>query len=545
MKKSLFIILSLLFVNVAFSQPSFRVGDVTYQKNSGNKEYVTVISCRGDVISVTIPETLIHNGVTYIVTAIGESAFSYCEQLKGVNLPNTITSIGGWAFFNCISLLSINLPNSLTYIGNSAFECCHSLTNISIPHKVTLIGDNAFKHCEAMTLLSYNAQDCEDFLSGNSHPFVYTPIEHIQIGDSVQRIPKNFAQNIKSLKTVNIAQGLTHIDDGAFALDDSLTTINLPNTITNLGNSIFNGCKSLTSIVIPNAIDSVGKDSFTLVSGVFEGCTSLTNVTLGKGLIYIAENTFKNCNALQTVTVLAPTPPELPFLNHNFPSPNNADLIVACGAVQEYASSPAWSHYFTNNITEIVYDVVVSSNDENKGVVTMQRDCSSATLTATANTCFQFHSWNDGNTENPRVIELDSDTNLVAIFGEIRNIIDTTINEGEVYTDYGFNESEQGTYYQYFTTDNGCDSVIVLNLSVNVSLNDVKESSLSLYPNPTSKELYFSDMIKECEVMDFTGKRVMKFYNTKSINIESLPAGFYYLKLIYKDKILIKKVIKQ
>ena len=184
--------------------------------------------------------------------------------------------------------------------------------------------------------------------------------------------------------------------------------------------------------------------------------------------------------------------------------------------------------------------IVTVSNGEVKAV-----GAGSATITATANTCFQFHSWNDGNTENPRVIELDSDTNLVAIFGEIRNIIDTTINEGEVYTDYGFNESEEGTYYQYFTTDNGCDSVIVLNLSVNVSLNDVEECSLSLYPNPTSKELYFSDMIKECEVMDFTGKRVMKFYNTKSINIESLPAGFYYLKLIYKDKILIKKVIKQ
>jgi hypothetical protein len=52
-------------------------------------------------------------------------------------------------------------------------------------------------------------------------------------------------------------------------------------------------------------------------------------------------------------------------------------------------------------------------------------------------------------------------------------------------------------------------------------------------------------MIKEGEVMNFLGKRVMKFYNTKSINIESLPAGIYYLKLQHKDKTLIKKVIKK
>ena len=46
------------------------------------------------------------------------------------------------------------------------------------------------------------------------------------------------------------------------------------------------------------------------------------------------------------------------------------------------------------------------------------------------------------------------------------------ICEGETYTNYGFNETEQGRYERLFTTVGGCDSIKVLNLRVNNSYND-------------------------------------------------------------------------
>ena len=46
------------------------------------------------------------------------------------------------------------------------------------------------------------------------------------------------------------------------------------------------------------------------------------------------------------------------------------------------------------------------------------------------------------------------------------------ICEGETYTNYGFNEMEQGRYERLFTTVGGCDSIKVLNLRVNNSYND-------------------------------------------------------------------------
>lgn len=545
MKKTLILILALLSFNVAFSQQSFMVDNIVYEETPEDKTHLMVVE--GWVVgdTIIIPENIYWGGNNYTVTKIGPDAFSYFNQIKVVVLPNTITNIEGWAFFNCENLESINFPDGLTYIGNSAFECCHSLSFVTIPHNVTHIGSAAFKHCESLTQLFYNAKNCDDFVGYDYYPFDYCPIERIGIGDSVQKIPKNFAPNLPSLIEVIIPEGVTHIGDGAFAQNDSLSIINLPTTLVSLGNTAFKDCKSITSIVIPNGIDSLGKYPLPYGVGVFSGCTALTDLTLGENLEFIAECTFLGCTSLQTVTTLAQIPPELEWVDNCFPKPNNADLIVPCGALTEYVTSQDWTGYFTNSISEIVYNVDISSNDEDKGIVTMQRDCSTATLTAIANTCFRFHHWSDGNTENPRVVSLNSDTNFVAIFGEILTIIDTTINQGEVYTDNGFNESEEGTYYQYFTTDEGCDSTVVLNLSIQVGLNDVEETTLSFYPNPTSGEINFTDKVEKIEVMDLSGKTMRTFTHSQTINIDFLPSGFYYLRLLYQDKVLIRKLIKQ
>ena len=74
--------------------------------------------------SVIIPNSVSFNGQTYSVTSIGQWAFSYCNSLTSVTIPNSVTSIGDCAFYYCSSLTSVNIPNSVTSIGNSAFWNC-------------------------------------------------------------------------------------------------------------------------------------------------------------------------------------------------------------------------------------------------------------------------------------------------------------------------------------------------------------------------------------------------------------------------------------
>ena len=616
MKKMLFLICAILFTNaIVLAQQLFNLNGFQYRVIDNGS--VAVWGCYNNQDTVIIPEFVMYNGEKYTVVEIAGGTFMWRDDIISVIIPNTVTSIGQSAFQYCENLSSVVMPNSITNIGNAAFWGCSNLTSFTIPNSVTHIGAAIFGDCTNLTTLDYNARNCNGVSVGTNHPFSYSSISTINIGDDVEKIPENFLYDMDSITTINFSNNITHIGKKAFAYYDGFTTLNLPYSITHIGeeaflecdnlgsitltnnltyigisafkscgslssitipnnvtriddeafedcinlNSVdfltnnltyigdgaFKNCTSLNTFVVPNSVDSLGKlYGYALYPGTFEGCSSLTKITLGEDLKYISEATFNNCTSLQTLVSLATIPPTFQYVYNTFANTNNVALVVGCDALPNYQNSYDWSYYFANNMTEIVYQVNIYSNDENKGVVDMQRDCSTATITATANPCFKFYSWSDGSTEPYRIVSLDSDTTIVAIFDEIKTIIDATINEGEVYEEYGFCESEPGTYTQILTDENGCDSLLILNLTYQVSLNDVEEeNNISFYPNPTSSEIIFTTNIEQIEVMDLTGKRLMIFNHEKQINIEALPSGIYYLRLINDKKVTTKKVIKQ
>ena len=121
--------------------------------------------------------------------------------------------------------------------------------------------------------------------------------------------------------------------------------------------------------------------------------------------------------------------------------------------------------------------------------------------------------------------------------------INATINAGETYAEYGFNESESGTYVQNLQTEAGCDSTI---LTVNSSLYDVAElTEITFYPNPTRGKVTFSQAIEKIEVIDLSGKTLQTYENANEINIEALPAGVYHLRMTIEDKTTTRKIIKE
>ncbi len=233
---------------------------------------------------------------------------------------------------------------------------------------------------------------------------------------------------------------------------------------------------------------------------VFYNCSSLESVTIGSGITELSDGTFYDCNALQNITCLATQPPVLEN-SFVFPDVSNTTLNVACGNLSVYSDTTnLWGQLFAGRISEIIYTVNATANDTAFGEVTVTSDCESAMLTATANPCYEFVSWNDGNAENPRYIDLFSDTTLIANFAEIVD---------------------------------------------NSSLLDAEETELSFYPNPTKDEVNFSTTIDAVEVIDLSGKVLMKAENTEKINISALPAGAYYLKLHSNGKTITQKAIKE
>lgn len=126
-----------------------------------------------DLASISLPES---------IKSIGKDAFEGCNSLKSIDIPSSVTEIGDTAFRSCESLQSIHLPDGLLTIGEEAFQSCRSLTQITIPKYVQGIKSNTFSDCLSLThftlLSSFKTFDFD--ILGD-----YTPIKRIDLPDTI------------------------------------------------------------------------------------------------------------------------------------------------------------------------------------------------------------------------------------------------------------------------------------------------------------------------------------------------------------------------
>lgn len=196
---------------------------------------------------------------------ICDSAFSMCNFLTSIIVPNSVTSIGEGAFSGCILLFKIIIPNSVTSIGDLAFMDSNALSHIVISNSVTSIGDGTFYGCSSLT--------------------------NIVIPDSVTSIGDIAFSGCRSLSNIVIPDSVTSIGDYAFEGCASLSDIVVPDSVTSIGSDSFRGCRSLSNIVIPDNVTSIG-------SNAFRDCRSLSNIVISDSVTNIGDWAFVNCNKL-------------------------------------------------------------------------------------------------------------------------------------------------------------------------------------------------------------------------------------------------------
>ena len=128
--------------------------------------------------------------------------------------------------------------------------------------------------------------------------------------------------------------------------------------------------------------------------------------------------------------------------------------------------------------------------------------------------------------------------------------IGAVIHEGETYDEYGFNVNEEGTYTQILQTVNGCDSIITLNVVLSsldeVEANDIK---VNVYPNPANAYTVLEAQgLKEetpIYLFDIQGRKKVREYimnigqETLRIDLGDLPKGVYTIMLGNTTKKLI------
>lgn len=378
---------------------SFSIGNLTYTTLSDGS--VEVKAANKTISEVIIPAAVAYGGVEYVVTSIGEWAFSGCSSLTSITIPSSVTSIKEYAFQHCSSLTSIVIPSSITEISEHTFLACGSLTSITIPNSVTSIKKYAFQSCSSLTSISipnsvtsiekWAFAYCSSLASitipesvtsiGERAFYICTSLAEISVGYGNQKFSSVngvlFDKNKKTLiwypagkngTLYDIPKSVTSIAGYAFSYCSSLTSIIIPESVTSIGNGAFHRCSSLTSISIPEGVTSIGESAFsycssltsiTIPDGVvsigddaFSNCISLVSITIPESVSFIGSAAVVRCSSLKSVTCLATSPPTLGndvFSGVDFPF--ERVLYVPAGTLEDYKASD-WRKYF-NIIEEI------------------------------------------------------------------------------------------------------------------------------------------------------------------------------------------------
>lgn len=206
---------------------------------------------------------------------IGDGAFAGCSELLKIELPSSLETIGAEAFFKCSKLAEINIPDSVTKIESGAFLLCGSIKTVTLGSGLKELGKGAFLNCvsfESLTVAEGNQvflSDGECIISREDSRLI-VGCRNSRIPSYVKIIGKGAFANCLGLTEIDLPIGLESIEDSAFEGCVGLLTVTIPSTVKSLGARAFAGCSGITHIEIPAGIEKYG-------DSVFAGCTSLSS----------------------------------------------------------------------------------------------------------------------------------------------------------------------------------------------------------------------------------------------------------------------------
>lgn len=234
-------------------------------------EYQYCDICEGIVIVKYIgkgKKVVVPNKINDIeVKELGDFAFSCCETVREVILPDSIKIIGIDCFYHCTNLKKIAIPEGVTYLY-STFIGCENLTNVSLPESLSRIGWETFKDCKSL--------------------------KKITIPDQVMEIGKQAFSGCDNLREIQLPKELKRIEKEAFKKCKKLKSIKIPDGTFCIEQRAFEGCSALNKVILP-------KDLYRIEAGTFKNCTSLKQLQIPSDVEKIETQAFYNCKKLKKI----------------------------------------------------------------------------------------------------------------------------------------------------------------------------------------------------------------------------------------------------
>lgn len=278
---------------------------IKYEYTIGDSSASVAYSERAVAGDVAILEKITVGGNEYVVTSIGDYAFTSCDKMTSIIIPDCVTSIGCYAFSNCICLSSINIPKNVNFIDEYALSGCSCLVDVAIPEEVTSIGQFSFFGCSKLSNIKIPSKVTS---IGQFAFFQCSKLANISIPQSVTSIGVSAFSSCPAIKEMKVEDGNPKYDsrDDCNAIIETETncliagcrnTI-IPNSVTDIGNGAFAGCVKLSAINIPAGVKCIGDKAF-------NACTELSAINIPASVKSIGDNAFSYCEELNAITIPA------------------------------------------------------------------------------------------------------------------------------------------------------------------------------------------------------------------------------------------------
>ena len=285
--------------------------------NTGKQYNVTSIGDNAFVGNKTVTSVQINSGVTNIgtgafgysnlqnvdltndndLTTIGDLAF-VSDQIKTVDLPDSVTSVGDNAFTYNNALTSVTMSANLATIGKQAFAEDTNLQNVDFSKDtaLTTIADAAFSGDAKIT--GVDLSNSNKLTSIGNQAFMYNSAStEVKLPDSLQTIgDQAFLSNL-ALKNINFGSNLTTIGKEAFTYDGALTSADFSNAnkLNLINDGAFEYSGLTGTLTIPSGVVTIGNQAF--------GGDHLTSLNLPEGLQSIGNNAFAYNEIGGTLTI--------------------------------------------------------------------------------------------------------------------------------------------------------------------------------------------------------------------------------------------------
>ncbi|MBR6415865.1 MAG: leucine-rich repeat domain-containing protein [Bacteroidales bacterium] len=182
------------------------------------------------------------------ITSIGNMVF-WWQNLRTIQIPDTVTKIESSAFGRCYNLKAPSLPDSITELGRGVFAECHGFDKIVLPRNLKVLPLGTFSSCRNL--------------------------EEVELSN-IERIEEHAFEACRSLKRIILPETVNYVGKEAFKDCESLETVVFTSNGCKIEDNIFEGCQAMKRVVLPasyayrNLGNLWGRDYTSLVQDIVE-----------------------------------------------------------------------------------------------------------------------------------------------------------------------------------------------------------------------------------------------------------------------------------